>query len=235
MSAFPSDVLSNAELLPTWQLLRDTLIEVVREKNGGLGFHMWVSLVDRDGVVRAVGHSGNARGDQWPGSRIISVQKAYTANAFSLPKFALSTANLFSVTQPGGTLFGLQHSNPVDTMRAYQGNAEQFGTTVDPLVGHRAGGINVFGGGVALYTERGLIGAIGVSGDTSVTDHIIAWKVRQRLNMDFVPAGVSPASDDNMILDFKDGKSIGGWGHPSTSEEATQLILSLRANLRSSQ
>ena len=46
---------------------------------------------------------------------MISAQKANTANAFSLEGFALSTANLFASTQPGGSLFGLQESNPVDT------------------------------------------------------------------------------------------------------------------------
>jgi len=39
--------------------------------------------------------------------RVISAQKANTANAFSLPQLALSTANLYSAVQPGGSLFGL--------------------------------------------------------------------------------------------------------------------------------
>ncbi len=75
---------------------------------------MWATLVDRDGVVKVVAFSGDHRGDQWPGSRVISAQKANTANEFSLPKLALSTANLYSAVQPGGSLFGLQESNPVD-------------------------------------------------------------------------------------------------------------------------
>ncbi len=95
------------------------------------------------------------RGDQWPGSRVISAQKANTANAFSLPKFALSTANLFSAVQPGQSLFGLQESNPVDTGVAYGGNAALFGQPNDPMRGKRVGGVNVFGGGLALYTARG--------------------------------------------------------------------------------
>ena len=52
-------------------------------------------------------------------SRVLSAQKANTANAFSLPGFALFTANLYAATQPGGTLFGLQNSDPVDTNVAY--------------------------------------------------------------------------------------------------------------------
>ncbi len=68
---------------------------------------MWATLVDRDGVVSSVSHSGDDRGDQWPGSRVISAQKANTANAFSLPGLSLSTANIFTATQPGGSLYGL--------------------------------------------------------------------------------------------------------------------------------
>ena len=83
--------------------------------NGGLNFDMWGTIVDRDGVVCAVAFTGTDRGQQWPGSRVISAQKANTANAFSLPNFALSTANLYTAVQPGGSLFGLQESNPVAT------------------------------------------------------------------------------------------------------------------------
>ena len=40
------------------------------------------------------------------------------------------------------------------------------------MVGNKPGGVNVFGGGLALYDEvDGLIGAVGVSGDTSCADH----------------------------------------------------------------
>jgi hypothetical protein len=67
------------------------------------------------------------------------------------------------------------------------------------MTGHRVGGVNVFGGGLALYNSRGqLIGAIGVSGDTSCADHNIAWRTRHYLNLDFVPNGVSPIGDDNI-------------------------------------
>ena len=72
------------------------------------------------------GGAGDDRGDQWPGSRVISAQKANTANAFSLPALALSTANLYTAVQPGGSLFGLQESNPVNPEVAYAGKAEDF-------------------------------------------------------------------------------------------------------------
>src|SRR5256885_4511677 len=107
--------------LPGYTDLKAALIAAQKQKNGGLGFNMWATLVNRDGLVCAVAFSGATRGDQWPGSRVISAQKANTANAFSVPGFALSTANLYAATQDGGSLFGLQLSNPVDPAVAYLG------------------------------------------------------------------------------------------------------------------
>jgi hypothetical protein len=69
--------------------------------------------------------------------RVISAQKANTENAFSLPGLALSTANLYNAVQPGGTLFGLQASNPVDTAAAYKGPSTKYGLPSDPLVGKK--------------------------------------------------------------------------------------------------
>jgi len=87
--------------------------------NGGFNLDMWGTIVNRDGIVCAVAFTGADRGQQWPGSRVISAQKANTANSFSLPGLALSTANLWAPVQPGGSLYGLQHSNPVETDSAY--------------------------------------------------------------------------------------------------------------------
>jgi uncharacterized protein GlcG (DUF336 family) len=165
--------------------------------NGGFNLNMWGTVVDRDGKVCAVTRTGDNRGDQWPGSRVIAAQKANTANAFSLPGLALSTANLWAATQPGGSLFGLQFSNPVDTSVAYGdpshtgGSGENYGTAGDPMVGEFIGGVNVFGGGLGLYDGNGvLVGGIGVSGDTSCADHNIAWRTRAALSLDWVPGGV---------------------------------------------
>ena len=81
--------------LPTQAELRAALIAAVAEESSGLDFQMWATIVDRDGVVCAVAFSGANRGSQWPGSRVISAQKANAANAFSLDRLALSTANLY--------------------------------------------------------------------------------------------------------------------------------------------
>ncbi|MDX1615500.1 MAG: heme-binding protein [Candidatus Promineifilaceae bacterium] len=214
----------NSSQLPTYEELKQALQAVVQEENGGFGLNMWATVVDRDGVVQNVVFSGEERGDQWPGSRVISAQKANTANAFSLPGLALSTANLFSAVQPGGSLYGLQHSNPVDPSVAYGGSSSKIGTELDPMVGKKIGGVNVFGGGLPLYNADGeLLGAVGVSGDSSCADHNIAWKVRHRLELDYVPAGVSPSGDDNIVYDIEDGASASGWGHPACAPEATAI------------
>ncbi len=178
--------------------------------NGGLGNDMWGTVVDDTGEVCAVARTG-ALGDQWPGSRVISAQKANTAYSFSLegdyPNVAgvgraLATGNLYGLVQPGGSLFGLQFSNPVDAKRAYKGDFDDYGSDDDPLVGKRIGGVNVFGGGLALYDDDGhLVGALGVSGDTSCADHIIAWRVRDALKLDNIPGGVGDGfTNDNLIL-----------------------------------
>lgn len=181
--------------VPTYSDLKDALKDAQAAVNGGFGLNMWGVVVNRDGYVCAVAFTGADRGSQWPGSRVISAQKANTANAFSLPGLALSTANLWAAVQPGGSLFGLQHSNPVDTEEAYSGSSFKFGTSKDPLVGGRMGGVNVFGGGLAMYnSSHVLVGAIGVSGDTSCADHNIAWRARHTLSMDFVPGGVGADS-----------------------------------------
>jgi uncharacterized protein GlcG (DUF336 family) len=203
--------------IPGHSALRAELRQILTEQNGGLGFEMWATLLDRDGRVVDVVFSGGRRGDQWPGSRVISAQKANTGNAFSLAGFALSSANLYAAVQPGGSLFGLQESNPVDPDVAYGGSAASQGTTSDFMIGKRIGGVNVFGGGLGLYTPAGrLIGGIGLSGDTACTDHIIAWKLRHELNLDNVPAGVAagnpPDGTDNIIYPVG---TIDGFEHPT--------------------
>ncbi|MBA3478967.1 MAG: heme-binding protein [Lautropia sp.] len=180
--------------------------------NGGFEFPMWGTIVNRSGEVCAVAKTGDA----WPGSRVISAQKANTANAFSSSSVSLSTANLYSAVQPGGSLFGLQESNPVNPFVAYRGRANQFGTPNDPMNGLRIGGVNVFGGGLALYAPDGktVVGGVGVSGDTSCADHNIAWKVRAALGFVKIVGGVAPDGTDNIIYDIANGESVGGFGHP---------------------
>ena len=216
----------------------------VNIETSGLNMQMWGTIVDRDGTVCAVAFSGTTRGSQWPGSRVISAQKVNTANAFSLAApagifptgLALSTANLYSAVQPGGSLYGLQHSNPVDTEVAYRGNSDNYGTPNDHMVGKKIGGVNVFGGGLALYNaSKQIVGAVGVSGDTSCADHMIGWRVRNNLKLDYLAGigGVSgdAARPDNIIYDITanpaggTGNSAGGFGHPRCLNTGNQLAL----------
>jgi uncharacterized protein GlcG (DUF336 family) len=233
--------------LPSYSDLKNALAQAVSAETSGLNLQMWGTIVDRDGVVCAVAFSGTNRGAQWPGSRVISAQKANTANAFSLDSssnsngsgkaagLALSTANLYSAVQPGGSLYGLQFSNSVDPGVAYKGPSTHYGTSNDPMVGTKPGGVNVFGGGLALYAAgQKIIGAVGVSGDTSCADHNIGWRVRNLLGLDHLSGvnGVSgdPLRPDNIIFDIAPnpnggtGISAGGFGHPTcinTSGAAT--------------
>jgi len=179
---------------------------------------------------------------------VISAQKANTANSLSLDSsaasglatdgLALSTANLYSAVQPGGSLFGLQESNPVDPAVAYAGSAAAFGTPNDPMKDKRIGGVNVFGGGLALYGGGKVVkGGLGVSGDTSCADHMIAWRVRNLLQLDHLlgVTGVSGDSNrpDNIIYDIdQPGKSkaiepasAGGFGHPTCLNTADPSTL----------
>ena len=224
--------------LPGNAALKAALTSATATETSGLNNQMWGTIVDRDGIVCAVAFTGVNRGAQWPGSRVISAQKANTANAFSLDAssnsngsgqlhgLALSTANLYSAVQPGGSLYGLQHSNPVNINESYDGPSFLFGTAQDPLVGSKVAGVNVFGGGLALYGPGNkIVGAVGVSGDTSCADHNIGWRVRNNLTLDRLSGvgGVSgdPTRPDNIVFDIAPnpfggtGVSAGGFGHPT--------------------
>ena len=174
-----------------------------QQANGGSGGHIWGAIVDPNGVVCALAFTGPDLRDQRLVARVASAQKANTAVLFNLPAGvggrvdAFSSANLYAPTQPGGSLFGLQFSNPVDPAVAYGDNRPggdetsqgadtnevppPYGTREEPLVGEYIGGISVFGGGLALYDANGnVVGGLGVSGDTSCADHNIAWWARNR-------------------------------------------------------
>lgn len=190
--------------------------------DAGYPLYFWITAVDESGKVCAVTTNGTpgalSGNSQWLGSRVISAQKANTANAFSLDNYAISTANLYTPVQPGGSLYGLQHSNPVDASRAYGGNPNTYGTNADYLKNKRIGGVNVFGGGLALYKNGRKVGAIGVSGDTSCADHAFAWAVRDALNMeplDGQDSALSGASESGAVgittVNFEaDGTFISG-------------------------
>lgn len=200
--------------------------------NGGFDNNMWGAVVARNGVVCAIVYSGKDVGDQWPASRGIAVEKANTANGMSLATIAISTANLYAGSQPGGFLFGANLTNPPDTTNLYAGVPSTYGTPQDPLVSHALGGVVVFGGGLALYQNGKIIGAVGVSGDTSCADHNVAWRVRQQLGMDKTPAGVAGPTDALVYDIGPDGKSKSGYGHPDCGHREQEVGVKLGAAVR---
>ncbi|KAA6457587.1 heme-binding protein [Acidobacteria bacterium AB60] len=221
--------------LPDAGRLRTVIQSVVKEgasKNGGMGNQEWAAVVNRDGIVCAIVFSGNTRSDQWPGSRVIAAEKANTANALRGRDYALSTANVYAAAQPGQSLYSLATAAPPNPLAVF-GNPTTFGTPRDPMIGNAIGGIIVFAGGLPLYASDGkIVGGLGLSGDTSCTDHVIAWKVRHELHLDAVPMGPSPDHNDNMVLDFQNGASQSGFGHPSCKggNQADAIIQDLSKN-----
>lgn len=178
------------------------LSKVILLNNGGIFSpnRMWSAIVDRHGRLCSVINSQN---DPWPGSRAIAIAKASTANDFSNSALALSTANLYSPTQPGGSLYGLNNSNPFNPAFQPEGTGQGF----------VPGGIITFGGGVALYSGGQVIGGLGVSGDTSCADHAIAYRMRHLAGLDSIPGGVGPGNTDNISY-LATGEAPNGYKQP---------------------
>lgn len=198
MMVSPMASAASCNELPDYSTFADAVDEAYQDTIGfGFGLGMWATLVDTSGKVchvysvdgeTATPNGGADAGNTaWLGSRVISAQKANTANAFSLDDLAISTGAISAAVYPGGSLYGLQHSNPVNPAIAYRGSPNTYGTQADPLKNKRIGGINVFGGGVALYDGSAKVGAVGVSGDTSCRDHSMAYRLRFHLGLDSFP------------------------------------------------
>ena len=162
---------------------------------------MWGAVVNRDGELCAYATNQADPAQVWPGSQAIAKAKAYTANAFSLDTFALSTAGLYTFTQPGHSLWSLGQSNLFDTRflaaPGAQGSINQI-----------TGGLIFFGGGVPLYSGGTIVGGLGVSGDTSCADHEVAKRVRDQAGLN--PAGGATA--DDITYSSADGANV--FTHP---------------------
>ena len=104
-----------------------------------LGVKMNIAIVDAGANLKAFMRMDNA----WLGSVDIAVKKAKTARFFDMP-----TGVIGSLSQPGGSLYNIEHSN---------------------------GGLITFPGGIPLKNKVGeVIGGIGVSGDSVENDHAVA-------------------------------------------------------------
>lgn len=151
---------------------------------GGL-FHgraEWGAIVNRKGQICAVVPPSDSAGGYWPGSRTIAMAKAFTANGFSTDTLPFSTARLYTLTQPGHSLWGVAQPEPFNPDCLDPGNDTKV-----------CGGAIAFGGGVPLYRGGHIAGGLGVSGDTPCADHEIAKRIRHLAKLD--PAG-GPVADD---------------------------------------
>jgi uncharacterized protein GlcG (DUF336 family) len=205
---------ANCNGLPNEDDLQKAMREAAASHTaGGLfnGKRMWGAVVNRDGEICAYVTTTNNATQVWPGSQAIAKAKAYTANAFSLdtpgpsalpPGFPLSTARLYTFTQPGHSLWSLGQSNLWNPDFNAAPGGQGGGT-------HRiGGGLIFFGGGVALYRNGRVIGGLGISGDTSCADHEIAKFTRDELGLN--PPG-GPTADD-ISYSSTDGPSV--FTHP---------------------
>jgi len=206
---------NNCQGLPTASELRQQLVasqniapgtDGIGGRVGGLfeGTRMWGAIVNRDGEICVYGTSTADETQVWPGSQAIAKAKAYTANAFSLDTFALSTARTYTFTQPGHSLWSLGQSNlfNADLLVAPGGKGDK---------NQIAGGLIFFGGGVPIYQGGKIVGGLGISGDTSCADHEIAKRVRHLLHMD--PSG-GPTADDIVYVPPDNMATVGVFAHP---------------------
>src|SRR5262245_685167 len=202
----------NCNALPTAAALGGFLAAAPNTTNpdidgtvGGLfnGTKMWGAVVNRDGELCAYATSTSDPTQVWPGSQAIAKAKAYTANAFSLDDFALSTARLYTFTQPGHSLWSLGQSNLFDTSFLAAPGAHG-------RVNQITGGLIFFGGGVPLYANGHIVGGLGISGDTSCADHEIAKRVRDLAGLN--PAGGATA--DDIVYSAFDPVTTRNFTHP---------------------
>ena len=117
----------------------EKIVAAAKRKAAELDTLMDIAVVDVGGNLKAFVRMDGA----WLGSIDISIRKARTARWFDM-----NTGEIGKLSQPGGPLFGIEHSN---------------------------GGLISFPGGVPLKDGKDeVVGALGVSGSTVENDHAVA-------------------------------------------------------------
>lgn len=115
------------------------VLDAAQKKSQELGIKMNIAVVDAGANLKAFTRMDSA----WLGSIDIAIKKAKTARFFDM-----NTGDIGKLSQPGGDLYNIEHSNQ---------------------------GLITFPGGVPIKNGQGeIIGAIGVSGNTVENDHIVA-------------------------------------------------------------
>jgi uncharacterized protein GlcG (DUF336 family) len=195
---------ANCNDLPNEAQLRQAMLAAAKGHTiGGLfnGTRMWGAVVNRDGEICAYVTTTSDPTQVWPGSQAIAKAKAYTANALSLDTLALSTARLYTFTQPGHSLWSLGQSNLWNPDATAAPGGQGGNNAI-------AGGLIFFGGGVPLYRGSRIVGALGISGDTSCADHEVAKFTRDELALN-PPGG---ALVDDIVYSPPDAASV--FAHP---------------------
>ena len=114
-------------------------VDAARKRSDELGAKMNIAIVDAGVNLKAFARMDGA----WLGSIDIAIKKARTARMFDM-----NTGEIGKLSQPGGSLYNIEHSND---------------------------GLITFPGGVPIKNGEGeIIGAIGVSGSTVEDDHAVA-------------------------------------------------------------
>ena len=117
----------------------EKLIAKAKEKSKEIDTKMNIAVVDAGANLVAFVRMDGA----WLGSHDIAIKKAKTARFFDM-----NTGDIGQISQPGGSLFNIEHSN---------------------------GGLITFPGGVPIKDKEGnIVGAIGVSGSSVENDHTVA-------------------------------------------------------------
>ncbi len=127
-------------------------LEAAIAKAKELGTSMCIAVVDSGADLKLFARMDDA----WVGSVDIAIKKAKTAVFFGMP-----TGQIGQLSQPGGPLYGIEHSN---------------------------GGLITFPGGVPIVTDKGiLVGAIGVSGSSVENDDLVARAGAQAIGVTDLP------------------------------------------------
>lgn len=117
----------------------EAAIQAAQAKATELGVKMNIAIVDAGANLTAFARMDGA----WLGSADIAIKKAKTARFFDM-----NTGEIGKLSQPGGFLYNIEHSN---------------------------GGLISFPGGIPIRDGAdNIIGAIGVSGDSVDNDHTVA-------------------------------------------------------------
>ena len=117
----------------------ETAVQAAKAKAVEIDTLMNIAIVDAGANLVAFARMDGA----WLGSLDIAQKKARTARYFDMP-----TGEIGKLSQPGGSLFNIEHSN---------------------------GGLITFPGGIPIKNASGeIIGAIGVSGSSVENDHTVA-------------------------------------------------------------